>query len=168
MVLAIAQAAQATTVDERSLSDLVCEADHALVATVVNVDMVDAEGRPIMSRRAGTGPHASSRIRLHLLVHSALFSAAADLPQRIVLALWPEWHHDLGAVQDGSLGRAGIFLLKGGHFAWVYPADFWRDIDEIGAIVMLRRGCGSEPSGRASASQQDLTRSAPHAVPAHP
>jgi len=178
VILAFVLPARATSVDARSLAELVCEADHALVATVVNVDMVDWQGRLIMNRREGTGPVSSNRIRLHLLVHSALFSTALEVPQRIVLEHWSAWHYQLGDVQDGSLGQDGIFLLKGERFEWVYPADFWRDPGERETIEALRTQCKPQstvnPSGPESAQRTvtpeagALTRSAPRAAPARP
>lgn len=170
--------ARATSVDARSLAELVCEADHALVATVINVDMMDWQGRLILNRRQGTGPVSSNRIRLHLLVHSALFSAALEVPHRIVLEHWPAWHYRLGDVQDSSLGQDGIFLLKGERYEWVYPADFWRDPGERQAIEALRMQCktqstlnpsSAEPAQRVvTAEAGALTRSAPRAAPARP
>ncbi|WP_242108544.1 hypothetical protein [Luteimonas aquatica] len=126
----IAPPAGATSVASKSLDEIVHGSDHALLATVVRVDMVDGLGRPVEDREARTGPGLRNRIRLHLDVREVLSTNCSRQPRRVTVALWSMWHYSLGAIRDQVQGSEGIFLLKGADFEPAYYEDFQRAIEE--------------------------------------
>lgn len=138
-VIATATATFSTTVPPRPLPDLVKAADHVLIGTVVNVDMVDAKGNPITNNNARTGPGIGNVIRLHVVVEESgvLKTNAKAVPQTIVIRHWTEWHFSLGQWKSEALDKRYIFLLKGEDYQWVYPMGFLRDPSEKDEILRL-------------------------------
>ena len=51
-----AGSAHATSIDYRTLDEIVFDADHVLAGRIVRVDMIDALGRQVRHRDARTGP----------------------------------------------------------------------------------------------------------------
>lgn len=58
----------ATSVAPKPLEEMVQEANHVVVATVVRVDMVDHAGWAVLEPEANTGPGLRNRLRFHLAV----------------------------------------------------------------------------------------------------
>jgi hypothetical protein len=137
--LVMTTATFSTTVPPRPLPDLVKAADHVLIGKVVNVDMVDAKGNPIVNNDARTGPGEGNVIRLHVVVeeNGVLKTTAKAVPRTIVIRLWTEWHFSLGQWKTEALDKRYIFLLKGDDFQWVYPMGFLRDPSEKDEILKL-------------------------------
>ena len=131
--------ALATSVPQRSLEDLVRDADHVVVATVTKVSMVNGQGKEITDRNARTGPGLDNEIRFHLEVKEVLFSTAPEPPKLIIVPLWKMWHYSLGDIQDALTGNTSIFLLKGDTYEPVYPQHFERSLEERKQIEQLLR-----------------------------
>jgi hypothetical protein len=129
--------AVATSVERRSLAELIRDSDHVVIATVAKVDMVDGKSMEIKDRNARTGPGLENEIRFHLEVKEVLFSTAASPPKRAIVRLWKSWHYSLGDIQDAVAGNTSIFLLKGRTFDPVYPAYFERPLREREQIEKL-------------------------------
>lgn len=138
-VLLLAGAACATSVPLKPLEEMVREADHVVVATVESVDMVNGRGRPITDPQARTGPGSKNRMRFNLRVQELLFTRSPAPPPTLRVPLWTAWHYELGDIQEQVTGSTGIFLLKGGDYQPVYPADFQRPLDERKEIERLLR-----------------------------
>jgi hypothetical protein len=139
LLFAIAPA-RATSVPPMPLEQMVREADHVVVARVSKVDMVDGRGRPVTDPEARTGPGLDNEIRLHLVVDEVLYTRNGQLPDTLVVPLWPMWHYTLESITEAASDTSGIFLLKGDGFEPAYPADFQRAADERAEIERLLRG----------------------------
>jgi hypothetical protein len=137
LMLLFASPAMATSVVPRSLEELVPEADYVLVATVVDVVMLDARGRRIHDSKARTGPGLSNQMRFQLQVEDVIFSRTGRVPSQVSVPLWKMWHYQLGSMQKNVTGSRGIFLLKGSGYEPVYPADFQRGLEERAEIEAL-------------------------------
>lgn len=151
-VVLLAVGAQATQIPFRDLTNLVSDADHILIATVENVDMVDAKGNQITNETARTGPGIENLLRLHVTVTSkGLIASSADkVPQTIVIPLWQRWHDTLANRKKEVQGKTFIFLLKGNDFAPVYHGGFTRETSERATIERLlkeKRAQNQPPEG---------------------
>ena len=139
LALCVPALVSATSVPEKSLEMMVREADHVIVATVIEVDMVDGLGRPVTQPKARTGPGLKNQMRFRLSVEEVLSTRGAKLPRRIVVPLWQMWHYSLGTMQTEVTGTRGIFLLKGKDFQPVHHAGFQRSLGERVEIERLLR-----------------------------
>lgn len=139
IALCIPLLASATSVAPKSLEAIVRDADHVIVATVVEVDMIDGKGRPVRDPRARTGPGLENRMRFRLSVEEVLFTREKKLPATLLVPLWQMWHYQLDHMQHQVTGSKGIFLLKGGDFQPAYHVQFQRDLDERAEIERLLR-----------------------------
>lgn len=146
-LLACIGLAQATSVEHLSLDELVRKADHVVLATVVEVDMVDRRGRQVTDPEARTGPGRGNTIRLHLAVRDVLYSRELDVPATLVVPLWSAWHYTLGSITESAQGTQGIFLLEGERFLPAYPADFQRALEEREEILRILRNQRSVRTG---------------------
>lgn len=135
--VALAGSAAATQVAPKSLPELVAQADHVVVASVVAVDLVDGRGRAVDDPAARTGPGLPNRMSFQLRVEEALFARAGAVPPTIRVPLWSMWHYSLGSMRENVVGSRGIFLLKGDAYEPVYPAGFQRSLDERAQIERL-------------------------------
>ncbi|NQD38604.1 hypothetical protein HPT27_16390 [Permianibacter sp. IMCC34836] len=127
--------AMATKVETKSIDDVVERADYVIVATVVSVDLVNAQGSIVNDPEARTGEGDGNVIRLHVDTQEVLFPADADVPKRIVIELWPMWHYTLGQIKEEELGNTGFFLLKGPKFEPAYPAFFHPSLDRRSEVM---------------------------------
>lgn len=131
--------AGATSVVPKPLAEMVRESDHVLVATVVQVDMLNRWGWQVADPGARTGPGSGNRIRLHLKIDEVLRSDAVAAPATLTVPLWQMWHYSLGSIRQQVVGTRGIFLLKGKDFQPTYHADFQRGLDERANVERLLR-----------------------------
>ncbi|HDS1037816.1 TPA: hypothetical protein QDZ42_000928 [Stenotrophomonas maltophilia] len=136
LCLGAAMPALATLLAPKPLQEMVAEADQIVRATVVAVEMVDGQGRPLTDPDSPTGPGLSNEIRLVLQVQEVLRSHG-KVPGTIRVPLWTMWHDSLGRARGRYLDSEGIFLLKGKRPAPVYPMDFQRPLDERARIQTL-------------------------------
>lgn len=139
-------AAGATSVSARSLEEMLQDSDHVLVATVTQVDMVDAQGRQVSDPEARTGPASRNQIRFHLDVKHTLFTTARPPAQKVVVPLWQAWIYSLGQIRQAVEGNTSIFLLKGDHFEPAYPRDFERPVAQREEIEALLRALRKKPA----------------------
>ena len=142
-MVSIAAVAAATQVPRRSLEDLVADSDHVLLAEIVRVTMVDADGRQLESPKAATGPGRDNELRLHIEVQEVLATNAAEVPDVLVIPLWKMWHYSLDQWQKYE-GTTRVFLLEGPEFKLVYPAGFMRSSEEKSEIKALLEAASSE------------------------
>lgn len=137
-MLCIAGIASATSVKPRSLSELVRDSDHIVIATVSKVDMIDGKGKQLDDVKSRTGPGLQNQIRLHLAVHELIYTrSTTQLPPVIVMGLWQMWHYTLGHIRNATHDTTSIFLLKGDDFQPAYPAYFQRRVSERSEINRL-------------------------------
>lgn len=135
--MVFANAVSATSVESKSLDEIVRMADHAVVANVVRIDMVDGRGQPVTDPKARTGPGSKNRMRFHLRVKHALYSRSGAVPPRLTVPLWSMWHYELQQMREIVSREDSIFLLKGERYEPAYPADFQRPMDERKRIEQL-------------------------------
>jgi hypothetical protein len=128
----------ATQVEDRSLADLVADADHVVIGKVETVKMYGWFGIPYPNPSARTGPGSSNELRWCISVQKSgvLYSKKKDFPAEFVIKLWRKWHMDLEGARSHE-GKTYILLLKGDDLQWVYPAFFYRDLSEIEEIKVL-------------------------------
>ena len=144
VVILLTVQAHATQIDFRDLTNLVSDADHVLVGTVTQVDMIDGKGNQVTNETARTGPGIENMLRLHVSVatNGVMVSSASKAPETLVIPLWQKWHDTLGNRKKEVQGKTFIFLLKGKDFAPVYQGGFWRNLSdrpEIEAILKKKR-----------------------------
>ncbi len=139
MALLFAVQVQATQIPFRDLTNLVSEADHVLLATVENVDMIDARGKQVTRDTVRTGPGSENQLRLHIKVatNGVVYSSSDKVPETIVIPLWQMWHDTLGNRKKEVQGKTFIFLLKGKDFTPVYHGLFMREPSEKAEIETL-------------------------------
>ena len=127
-----------TKIAPTSLKTLVKRADHVVVARIVKVDMVDADGGSVADLEARTGPGAGNTIRLHVDTDPGgiLKAGKTPIPTRLVVSDWPMWHRSLGDMKERE-GTDVVLLLRGDDFSAVSEPEFIRDIEEAGAIRAL-------------------------------
>lgn len=137
----VATTSSATSIAPKSLDELVEDAEHIVVATVIDVDMVDKDGASITDLEARTGPMLGNQLRLHLLVEDVVYARQGQVPTRIMVPLWTMWHMNLRGQRESSLGERGIFLLKGKNYEPVYPGgvlpEDWRTTRDRSAPTAL-------------------------------
>ena len=119
----------ATSIPEMSLPELVELADHVVIGTVCQVDIVDKENEEISDLQARTGPGLDNQIRLHIEIDEVIYTSTV-VPEKLVIGLWSAWHNSLGGAKDAWEGKRQIFLLKSDSFKLVYPAYFRRNVEE--------------------------------------
>lgn len=121
----------ATSIAPKTLSELVADADHVVIAKVVKVDAIDEQGQQVTGKAARTGPGSKIMIRLHLEVagDGTLYSTGKPKP-KLVVPLWNAWHASLKHKRSDLQGKTFIFLLKGEDYQIVYPAAFMRGLGE--------------------------------------
>lgn len=139
LVLCVPALVSATSVPQKTLEEIVRDADHVIVATVIEVDVVDGLGRPLTGPKASTGPGSKNQMRFRLSVEEVLFTRGAKPPRRVIVPLWQMWHYRLDMMQAEVTGARGIFLLKGKDFQPAYHAGFQRSLDERAEIERLLR-----------------------------
>ena len=128
----------ATQVKDRSLADLVADADHVVIGKVETVKMYGLFGIPYPNPSARTGPGSSNELRWGISVQESgvLYSKKEDFPAEFVIKLWSKWHMSLDGARSHE-GKSYILLLKGDDLQWVYPAFFYRELSEIEEIKAL-------------------------------
>ena len=147
MLLALPGICMATEIMPKSLTNLVEDADHAIIGTVERIDMVDEKGNEVADDDAGTGPGLKNTIRLHVSVQTngVLYTTAKVVPKKLTISLWSAWHYRLGKIKK-TKGGVAIFLLKGDTFQYVYPSLFRRPISEREQIEQLVKKKKESPS----------------------
>lgn len=83
---------------EATLSELVKGADHIVIGTVVDVDMVNERGSIVTNPERKTGPGLPERIRLHIRVDKVLATNAKQVPAVLKVELDPFMHYSLGQI----------------------------------------------------------------------
>lgn len=139
IVVLCAFPASATSMEPKSLDQMVAASDHIVVATIRAVDVVNARGAPVLSPDARTGPGESNQMRLQLEISEVLSPRDGAVPVAVTVPLWKMWHYRLGTMQNELVGARGIFLLVGPQHAPVYPIGFQRSLEERQAILALIR-----------------------------
>ncbi len=139
-ILTWAPLIEATMVAPRSLSELVRDADHVVIAKIERVEMVDEDGNEIKDEAARTGPGLQNELRFHITLQKdgLLKTNSKRVPQKLVIPLWQAWHYSLGQWKPVQ-GKTFIFLLKGEKYQSVYPAGFERPLSEQAEIEKLIR-----------------------------
>jgi hypothetical protein len=145
--------AQATSIEPKSLKELVRDADHVVLGKVVKVEMIDKDGKEITDLRARTGPGLKTQIRLHVEAGKDgwLRTAKTNPPANVIIPLWQMWHYSLGHIKEAAEGEIGIFLLSGDNYLPVYPTGFHRPISEkskILALLKVKNNENTQPSAR--------------------
>lgn len=127
-----------TSVKEKSLEELVAEADHVVVGTVMTVKMYNGLGFETRNPRARTGPGGSNELRWRVKVERAgvLFTRNAHFPEELTIRLWKKWHMTRAGAESHE-GKTYVLLLKGDEMRWVCPQGFYRDPGELDAIKEL-------------------------------
>jgi hypothetical protein len=133
---------RATSIPQKSLSELVAASDHILVGTVVDMGIYNSAGWKLSNPWARTGPGLSNQIwrRVKIDRQNVLKTDRAELPDFISIGEWQMWHsrHN-NWMEDRSVGQSYIFLLTGEEMRWVYPRDFQRDLEDKAQIEQLIR-----------------------------
>jgi len=129
--------ALATSVQPKPLEEMVREAVHVVIATVVSIDMFYGGARPVTDRDARTGPGLQKQLRFNLEVQEVLLARTTPTPHALRVPLWKMWSYTLGAMRDDVTSATGIFLLKGESYEPVYPSDFRRALKERAEIERL-------------------------------
>ena len=135
--LATLLCATATTVEQKSLEELVALADNIWGGEVTSVRMIDASGREISNADAKTGPFRSNTILLDVTVDRAriLKSTPRELPQTISIPLWQMWHYSLRKIKKMEGSKFLFFLSK--DLKPAYPAGFQLPLEEESKIKKL-------------------------------
>ncbi len=130
VLLLIANVAFATSVEPKSLKDLVREASNIFSGKVVEVRMTDNDGHEIFDPDAMTGPGINNTIYFDVDIDQdqILKSSVLPLPMKVSIPLWQMWHYSLGDLKDVE-GTQSFFLLDD-EMKPVYPAGFQRSLDE--------------------------------------
>ena len=147
LFLLCASSAYATKVTERSLAELVADADHIVVGTVTTVKMHTWFGFETTNPKSRTGPGNSNELRWTVTLDSSrvLKTSKEKLPTEITIKLWKMWHMSLEGAKSHE-GKTYIFLLKGEDMQWVYPANFYRELDEMDEIkALLKTPASTKP-----------------------
>ncbi len=138
-----ASQASATQIIYRDLTNLVADADHVLIGTVTDVDMLDSMGNQVSDDDARTGPGVENQLRLHVTVdtNDVLKTGSDATPLQIVIPLWTKWHDTLGNRKHESQNKTFIFLLKGNNYEPVYYGLYMRDLSERREIEdLIKKG----------------------------
>ena len=135
------QAAYATSVQERSLDDLVADSDHVLIGKVVKVDVVNKWGFQVTGPKARTRPGSGNTMRLHVVFEDdgILKTNRTKIPRKLMISLWRAWWYSLDGMKYVE-GQRCIFLLKGRDFRQTYPQAYRRHMSEQAAIEALIPG----------------------------
>ncbi len=126
---------QASMVKEKSLAELLPDADHILAGHVVKVDMINGEGNGVANTEAMTGPGLENTIRLHVKIDEVILTSSDKTPDIIKIKLWNAWHFSLGQIQESAINDKAIYLLKGPDYEIVFPCYFQRDPNEKSEIL---------------------------------
>lgn len=134
--------AYATKVAEKTLPELVSEADHVVIGTVKAVTMHTWFEFEIKDPKARTGPGKRNELKWTVILDPAevLYSTQKTLPKELTIRLWKMWHMDLEGAKHHE-GKTYILLLKGDDLQWVYPAGFYQDLatrPEIEALLKTK------------------------------
>jgi len=124
---------------EATLGELVQGADHLVIGTVVDVDMVNERGSIVTNPERMTGPGSPERIRLHIRVDKVLATNAKQVPAVLKVELDPFMHYRLGQVKEAHTGKQSpsLVLLKGPAFEPVVPGNFKRPLKERDKAMRL-------------------------------
>ncbi len=124
---------------QATLEEMAQSADHVLIGSVVGVDMLDSDGRPLTGDNERTGPGLGNVIRLIIEVQTVLVSSAADVPKEIRVPLDPMMHYSLGQIRKAhnEPSESFLLLLKGPSFAPILPGVFGRPMTEQEEAIRL-------------------------------
>ncbi|TAA06979.1 hypothetical protein EA658_19735 [Pseudoxanthomonas winnipegensis] len=136
LALCCGGAADATSIVHLPLSEILAKSDHVIVGRVVEVDMIDGQGRPVTDFEAPTRPGLSNVIRYRVHVEDVLQTNAARVPAVLVIPEWSAWHNTLGHAKASATGERFVFLLSGADFHPTNAAQFryrldsqeWKDL----------------------------------------
>ena len=144
----------ATSIADKSLEQLVAEADHVVIGTVSTVKMYGRFGLEKTNPKARTGPGNPNELRWTVKIDPAgiLLTNKTPFPEAITIRLWKMWHMDLEGARYHE-GKTYILLLKGEDMQWVYPGWFYRDLEERDAIKALLEKKTVAPAEPATSSQ---------------
>ncbi len=138
ILLSISVQAHSTSVFPKELYELVALSDHILAVKIVDVTMINEEGKQLTDPSSRTGPGTYNTIRLHakVLDNGIIKTSSAKLPETIIIPLFQLWHYSLGQVQ-GEKGNEIIVLLKGNSYEPAYPALFRQSLQSREEIIQL-------------------------------
>jgi hypothetical protein len=124
---------------QTTLKELAQGADHMLVGTVVDVDMVNERGILVLDPGAMTGPGLNTQIRLHIRVDKVLATNASKVPPILKVGLDPWMHYRLGQVKGAHAGKQPprLIILKGATFSPVVAGAFLRPLSERRKAMQL-------------------------------
>ena len=136
LALCCGGAADATSIVHLPLSEILAKSDHVIVGRVVEVDMIDGQGRPVIDLEARTGPGFANLIRYRVHVEDVMQTNAARVPAVLVIQEWPGWIMTLGGMKASVTGKQFVFLLSGADFHPTNAAQFryrldsqeWKDL----------------------------------------
>ncbi|WP_340649719.1 hypothetical protein [Pseudoxanthomonas winnipegensis] len=136
LALCCGGAADATSIVPTPLSEILAKSDHVIVGRVVEVDMIDGQGRPVTDFEARTGPGLTNVIRYRVHVEDVLQTNAARVPAVLVIPEWSAWHYTFDDVKTSATGQQFVFLLSGADFHPTNAAQFryrldsqeWKDL----------------------------------------
>lgn len=126
---------------EITQKEMASQADHILTGKVVDVDMIDGEGKKITSRQEMTGPGLRNTIRLHVRVEKVLVTSAKDVPKMLIIPLDPFMHYSLGNVQsvESQNHETRLFLLKGENFQPIVAGRFEQPLSEQKQVMKIHK-----------------------------
>lgn len=120
LALCCGGAADATSIAPRPLSEILAKSDHVIVGRIVEVDMLDGQGRPVIDLEGRTGPGFANVIRYRVHVEDVMQTNAVRVPAVLVIQEWPGWITTLGGMKASVTGQQFVFLLSGAEF---HPTD---------------------------------------------
>lgn len=143
LLVSISPIAHASLPLEASLSDLACGADHILVGRVIDVDMVNADGKIITDGEAMTGPGLGTSIRLHVEVLEVIESNLETRPSILKVPLDPMMHYSLEQVRTvhERPSEPMLVFLRGNEHQPVIPGRFLWQIDARTDATEIRKRC---------------------------
>ncbi len=117
---------------EATLEEMAEGADHILIGRVTGVDMIDANGKPVLDEKAMTGPGLRNTIRLLITVDEVLVTNAADVPNVLPVPLATHLHYSLGQIRNAHDGDTlvRLVLLQGENFKGIKPGVFLRPLSD--------------------------------------
>jgi len=117
---------------EATLEEMAQDADHILIGRVTGVEMIDGQGKPVLDRKAMTGPGLKNTIRLLIAVDEVLATNADTVPNVLPVPLASHLHYSLGQISDAHDGDTTVrlVLLQGNDFVGTKPGVFMRPLSD--------------------------------------
>ncbi|MFZ6819235.1 hypothetical protein [Undibacterium sp. Ji22W] len=116
-------------------------ADHIFIGSVINVEMIDSEGRQIDDLNVMTGPGSKNLIRLQVKVEKVLVSSGKNVPNTLYIPLDPFLHFSLGQIKEAESHHSNsrLFFLKGAEFLPIKTGVFARNLSDKKEAIRIYR-----------------------------